>query len=454
MDFSALERLVDERAERWTKELQEFCRIPSETAHVEELRAGARWTADRLRALGASVETIGPPDVPPLVVGELGSGTRSLICVQHYDVQPSDPLALWTTPPFEPTVRDGHLYARGVSDNKGNFLIRVQAIEAYREVFGELPCRVRFLAEGEEESSSRHLKQMLVARPDLVAGDGALQEGGGVDARGRPQLVCGVRGILYVELSLRTLRFDAHSGGASLYPSAAWRLVEALATLRRPDGTVTIDGFYDDARRPTAEQLAHLRGLPFEEAELKRIYGTDTFVGGRTGFEAQVAQLFAPTCNIAGIWSGWTGPDAKTITPAEAHAKLDLRLVPDQDPERIERALRRHLDVRGFADVRIENLGAEHPYWTPVTDPLVDAADRASRNVFGIAGLRIFSSTGTAPMHQVCAPHRLPMVAIGCGHAEARAHAPDENVRLDLMWKAAKVLARFLPEFAAIGKPS
>ena len=453
MPLDAFDQLIDERRERWLDELGDFCRIPSETGRLDQLRRGASWTADRLRAGGFEVEVIegaGEGEgAPRVVVGGTGAGTRTLICVQHYDVQPADPLELWTTPPYEPSLRDGHLYARGVADNKGHLLLRLQTIDAYREAIGELPCRVRFLVEGEEESSSAHFARVLARRPDLVSADGALHEGGGLDAEERPLLICGVRGILYVELSVRTLAYDAHSGAASLLPNAAWRLVEALATLRRPDGTVTIDGFDEDVLAPTRNQLEHLRTLPFEEGRIKSIYGCDRFVGDLTGFDAQVAQLFRPTCNVAGIWSGWTGPGAKTITPAEAYAKLDMRLVPNQDPHRIERALRAHLDRAGFQDVVIRNLGASHPYWTPVDDPLVEAADRATAEVFGRPALRMLSSPGTAPMYEVCASNRLPLVGLGFAHADTRAHAPDENVRLDLMWKAAKVMARFLPAFAA-----
>ncbi len=448
MAYEQFDKLVAERTPAWIAELSEFCRIPCETAVLPELKRGAAWTADRLRKAGAKVEIIEKPGVAPLVVGEMGSGKRTLICVQHYDVQPAAPLDLWTTPPYEPAIRDNKLFARGVSDNKGQFLIRVQAAEAYQDAIGPLPLKIRFLVEGEEESSSRHFNAMLQERPDLTAGDGSLQEGGGLDAQDRPTLICGVRGILYVQLSVRTLAYDAHSGGASLFENAAWRLVEALATLRKPDGTVTIDGFYDDVREPTPMQLAHLATIPFEEAKIKAIYGASRFVGNRTGSAAQIAQLFAPTCNIAGIWSGWTGPDAKTITPAEAHVKIDMRLVPDQDPDKIERQLRAHLDKRGFEDVAIKNWGSEHPYWGPVDAPIVDAAERASSAVYGTKPLRTFSSPGTAPQYQVCNPHKLPMVAIGYSHPDSRVHAPDEHVRLDLMPKAAMVLGRFFDEFS------
>jgi acetylornithine deacetylase/succinyl-diaminopimelate desuccinylase-like protein len=442
--FDDFDRLVAERMPAWTAELEEFCAIRSEAADPAALRTAAGWVGERLQRAGAEVELVELEAVPPLVVGEIGDGPLVLNAVQHYDVQPAEPLELWTTGPYEPDIRNGRLYARGASDNKGQLLVRIQAVEAYREAIGELPCRIRFIVEGEEESGSVNLGRLLDARPGLRRADAALQEGGSVNEYGAPVLICGVRGLVYVELSVRTLGFDAHSGGAQLYPNAAWRLIEAVSTLwSNRDGRVLIDGFYDSVHPPTDAQLAHLRdNVPFEEAQLKEIYGTDTFVAGRTALDAQAAQIFEPTCNIAGIWSGYTGPGSKTITPAEAHAKLDLRLVPDQDPWEIRRLLRDHLDAHGFADVDIVDLGHEHPFWTPIDAPIVDAAARASEEAFGQAAIRQFSSPGTAPMHEVCAADGVPMVAIGCGDHRARAHAPDESIDLERYAQAARAIGR------------
>ncbi|MGH2467698.1 MAG: M20/M25/M40 family metallo-hydrolase [Candidatus Limnocylindrales bacterium] len=449
-DFDTFDRLVEERATRWTEELIEFCRIPSETDQAGPLRLAAEWTAERLRRAGAEVRVLERPDAPPLVIGELGGGPRTLLSQDHYDVQPATPLDLWTSPPFAPKVRAGRLYARGACDDKGEFLFRLQAVEALQDALGELPCRVRFIVEGEEESGSKHLAAYLADHPGLVEGHGALIEGGGVDEKGRPILVCGVSGLAYVQLSVRTLGYDAHSGGARLLPNAAWRLVQALATLRGPNDTITIDGLFDHLRRPTEAQLAHLRTLPFEEEEIKRIYSCTAFVSSRTGFEAQVADTFEPTCNIAGIVSGFTGPGEKTITPCEATAKLDLRLVPDLTPELALRCLREHLDRRGFADVEIVPGSGEEPYWTPIDDPMVDAAAAAHAGVFAAEPLRFFSMSGTAPLHQLCAPHGLPITSIGGSDAEVRAHAPDESCDLALERQGAKVMGRFLVGFAAI----
>ena len=448
--FDAFDRLVEERMAAWTAELQEFCRVPSEASDPGALRQAAQWLVARLDQAGASVDFVEVDDLPPLVVGEIGDGQRTLNAVQHYDVQPAHPHELWTTPAYEPKVRDGRLFARGASDNKGQLLVRIQALEAYRDAIGPLPCRVRFLIEGEEESGSVNLGRLLDARPGLREADAALQEGGAVNDHGEPVLICGVRGIVYVELSVRTLSFDAHSGGAQLYPNAAWRLLEALSTLWSNSGRVLVDGFHDVVKPPTDEQLAHLRDrVRFEEDELKRIYGTPRFVGGRTGLDAQAAQIFEPTCNLAGIWSGWTGEGSKTITPAEAHAKLDFRLVPDQDPAVVRRLLREHLDRRGFEDIEIADFGHEHPFWTSINAPIVGAAARAAEEAFGQPAIRQFSSPGTAPMYEVCAPHAVPMVAVGCGDHRSRAHAPDESIALDRYAQAARAIGRLVAYWAA-----
>lgn len=448
MDFSPFDRLVDQRSATWTQELIDYCSIRSETGRAHELREAARWTSERLKRLGARTDTVSSDGIPPLVLGEVGSGERILICVQHYDVVPAAPLELWTTPPFEPTIRDGHLFARGSNDNKGMFLMRLHAVEAWRETFGELPCRVRFLVEGEEESGSNHLQELLAQRPEFLQADAALNEAGYIDPRGRPMVTCGLRGILYVELSVRTLAGDIHSEMAMLLPNAAERLLQALTTLKRPDGRIAISGFHDDVLAATAEQVAHLRTLAFEEAALKRIHGAKAFVGGRSGFDAQAATMFEPTCNISGVASGWSGQGMKTVIPAEARAKLDMRLIPNQDPQRILECLRQHLDAHGFDDIAITTLADESPWWTPVSHPLAQAAAAASEELFDTPALRIISSMSTAPMYQVCSQHRLPAVGFGCLHPDNRAHAPDENISLSLMTQGAKVFGRFLARFA------
>jgi acetylornithine deacetylase/succinyl-diaminopimelate desuccinylase-like protein len=454
-DYAALERHIQERMPDWTEELVEFCRFRSEQGDVDGLREAAEWIAQRLRRLGARVDVVelpGQPDVPPLVVGEIGDGPRTLNAVQHYDVQPAVPLELWTTSPYEPTIRDGRLYARGATDNKGELLPRIWAIEAYLATIGPLPCRIRFLVEGEEESGSAHLDALLDQRPRIRQVEGALIEGGGVDLSGRPEIVGGVRGIVVVEFVCRTIAYDAHSSMATVLPSAPVRLAQALASCYRADGTPAVAGLDAGIVPPTAAQLAIVDATPLDVVgEIRREYRVDALIGGLDGIAAIRAMTFAPTLNIQGLWSGFIGPGDKTITPAEAHARLDIRIVPDQQPGAIVAALRAHLDRAGFADIEIDDQEGEPAYWTRADDPMLDAAARVSEAVFGLPSVRYVSTPGVAPMWQVCGRDRIPMTSLGGGTSDSRTHAPDENIRLDYAAKAVEVTARFLDEFAALG---
>ena len=454
--YASLRPTIEQRLPRWIEELADFCRIPSEANDLAALRQAADWSATRLRSLGAAVELVelpDRPDVPPLVVGVIGDGPRTINVVQHYDVQPAAPHGLWTTPAYEPAVRDGRLYARGATDNKGEMLSRIWGIEAYLATIGPLPCRVRFLVEGEEESGSEHLDALLDQRADLRQADGALIEGGGVDALGRPVLTAGARGGVSVELIARTLKYDAHSSLATMLPSAPIRLVLALASLYDRDGVPDWPGLETGARAPTAAQLAAVAALPTEDLDaIKAEYGVTAFLGGREGSAAWHADVFAVTCNIQGLWSGYTGPGGNTILPAEAHARLDMRIIPDQDPAAVLAALRAHLDRQGFGDIEMSSFeGAEPAYWSDIEDPIVDAAAAVSETVFGKPALRFVAMSGIVPMHQVCARHGVPMTTLGGAAEDCRAHAPDENYPLKGAADAAEVTARFLDAFAEQG---
>src|SRR5688572_2188760 len=383
-----------------------------------------------------------------LPTGASSGCARTAICVQHYDVQPAVPLDLWTSPPYDPTLRDGALYARGVDDNKGHLLLRIQAVEAYRAVYGELPIRMRFLIEGEEESGSAHLGAMLATDPTLTDGDGALKEGGSVDSQGRPQLLLGGKGIFYVELRVRTLARDAHSGGATYLPNAAWRLVDALATLMDKRGRVLIDGFYDDVRAPSAEERAHVAALPFDADEVRRIYALRAFAFRREDMDVRIASQFEPTCNIDGIVSGFTDEGTKTVIPAVASCKIDFRLVPDQDPGRIATLLRAHLDRHGFDDVESVYKEGTRPYRGRWDDPLVRAAKAAAEEAFGREAHLVPTSGGTSPMWAVCHKRSLANVTLGMGHPGSGAHAPNENVVLANYWNAVRATARLYSLYA------
>ena len=450
-DHAALDGVISDRLDAWTDELFQFCRFPSELGDMAALRGAADWTAERLEALGADVSVLALDGSPPLVVGEIGSGPRTLNLVQHYDVQPAVPLELWTTPPYEPAIRDGRLFARGATDNKGEFLPRVWAVEAYLEAIGDLPCRLRFLVEGEEESGSRHLDELLDLRPELRRADAALIEGGGLTREDEPEIAGGGRGMVILELSVRTIDYDAHSSLAVVLPNAAQRLARALATMWTADGLPAVAGLDTGVRPPTAGQLGVVAATPDKLLDdLRKEYGVDRFVGGLDGLEAFRALTFSPTLNIQGLWSGFTDRGSKTITPAEAHARIDIRLVPDQEPDAIRTAVRDHLDRAGFPDVDVVAQHSERAWWTPPEHPLLDAAARASEAIVGHGAIREVSISATVPMYQVCAQHRVPATTLGAARDDCRAHAPDENVRLADLATATRISARFYDEFAAL----
>jgi acetylornithine deacetylase/succinyl-diaminopimelate desuccinylase-like protein len=447
VDWPAVEREIAHREPRWTDALIEFCAIPSETGNADDLERAAAWTRDRLEAMGATARFVRLADAPPLVVGEIGPEDAPLInLVQHYDVQPAGDPEGWTTPPFAPESRDGRVFARGASDNKGELVVRMWAIEALLALGARLPCRVRFLVEGEEESGSEHLDALLDIEPALRRADGAIGEGGGVDEQGRPIVDCGVRGILMVRLHVRTLTRDVHSSAATLFPNAAARMSAALATLVAADGEPIWPGLQTGRLPLTDAARDSARAQPLDWIDdYRREFGITRFVAGLDGLDALEADVANPTCNIQGLWSGETGPLARNVVPAEATARLDIRLVPDQDPATIAAELRAHLDASGFADVEIERIEAsEHPYWSDLTHPFVDAVVAASETAFGKPVVRIQSLPGTAPMYQVCAAHRVPMAFMGAGDLQSNAHAPDESFSMALGRQAALAFLHML----------
>jgi len=454
MDYTAFDRHVADHLESWTAELAEFCSIPSESSDPAALRAAADWIADRYRRLGGgiSVDVVTNAGDPPLVVAEIGAG-RTVIALQHYDVQPAAPWGLWTTPPYQPEVRNGRLYARGACDNKGELMARIWGLEAYLATVGLLPCRVRFLTQGQEEGGGDSFPRLLALRPGILEGDAVLSEGGGLDVEGRPVVMAGVRGMVTFELVCRTIAYDAHSSLANLLPSAAIRMVQCLATFWDADGVPAIEGLRAQVRPPSAAQTAVLEASPRDEleAELLPEFGIDRFLAGRSGLDAVRVLALDPTVNVQGLWSGYTGPGGNTITPAEARARIDIRLVPDMDPEAVVATVRRHLEAHGFGDVElVENDDHYKAWWTTPDHPLIQASVRASEAVTGKPAVVSVSAAGTEPMWDVAAAHDLPMATLGATDPDIRVHAPDESYSLESASLAARMFGRFLDEVAAL----
>jgi acetylornithine deacetylase/succinyl-diaminopimelate desuccinylase-like protein len=306
---------------------------------------------------------------------------------------------------------------------------------------------VTWLVEGEEEIGSRNLTGFVAEHEAELACDGAIWEEGGVDSDGRPTLTLGARGLLYIELHARTLSRDGHSGGANLLPNAAWRLVWALSTLKDENERVLIPGFYDRVRPISDRQRELLELLPSDEETYREAFGLERLLLDRTGFDVSAAP-FEPTCNIAGLAGGYQGEGGKTIVPAAAMAKLDLRLVPDQDPMEVCDLLRRHLDAGGFPDIEIVVLGPERPGVVDPDAPLVRLCAETAEEVYGVPALITPLMGGTTPMF-LFTERGVPVVNPGVGFGASNlAHSPNENVRLVDLQNAARHVARLLIRFA------
>jgi acetylornithine deacetylase/succinyl-diaminopimelate desuccinylase-like protein len=444
-------KYCDDHHDEAVAKLIELCRFETVSAQARAIAETAEWVSDELRGLGFEVQILpkpeGPPAQPVVYAEAKGASPKTLLFYDHYDVQPEEPLAEWKTPPFDPVLKDGKLYARGAFDNKGNIAARLAAIRAWREVRGELPCGIKFAIEGDEEIGSPFMEEFVERHKDLLTADACIWEGGGVTWEGLPMVTLGVKGLLYVQLECQTISHDAHSSYGTVLPNAAWRLAWALSTIKGPDERIMIDGFFDDVRPPTADERAAVEKLPHDSAETLKAYGIERSTTGLSGTEYNIRHLFEPTATIDGLSSGYEGEGPKTVLPAKAMAKMDFRLVNDQDPHDIERKLRAHLDKHGFEDITVRSLGGEHPARTPVTDPLVATMVDACRGVYGKEPVIVPTMAGTGPLYPFVSTLGLPTADIGIGYPDAAIHAPNENIRLEDFRAGTKAVAALLAKF-------
>lgn len=414
-----------------TQELSALCALPSIGGREDALLATAGRVAEALEGCGLKARLVSAGGPPVVLAERLVRGRPTVLFYDHYDVQPAGEESRWRFPPFSPTVYRRCLFARGAVDNKGTLVARLWALRAWRDLHGGLPVGVRFLVEGEEESGSPHLGDLIAAQRRRLRADGCIWEAGEIGSQGRPSLYLGMKGILEVELEVRGAGQDLHSGWATIAPNPAWRLVWALSRLKSPDEGINIDGFYDDAEGPTREEIRRSRKVPFAERDYLEAWQVPSFLQGLSGGPLLLCQFYSPTCNISGLESGHMGPGERTIVPAVARARLDFRLVPQQRPEAILELLRRYLDREGFGDVAIRPLGMmEAPFRTPPEAPFVRAVVEATRQAFGRVPAVFPTAGGSGPIYHFGHDLGLPVVGLGVGRPRANVHGPNENVRL------------------------
>lgn len=430
--LAQIDAYIEEHVDLFIERLAQLTNQPSVAAQNLGIQECAELVAAILGEQGHHVELMPTGGSPVVYAESRGRSDRTLLFYQHYDVQPAEPMEEWETPPFELTRRGDRLIARGVSDNKGNIIARIAAIEAIQHVMGELPCHIKFVIEGEEEVGSVNLPPFIKKHRKKLAADACIWEFGGVNHEGRPLLVLGLRGICYVELAVQTARIDAHSGsGGSIFHNSAWRLVWALNTLKGSDERILIPSFYDNVRAPTQRDMELLAALPDDTQDLQERYGLSGFLRGMTDpVEIHRAEVFEPTCTICGLTSGYQGPGSKTVLPARASAKVDFRLVPDQTPEEVLEKLRAHLDAQGFDDVEMTYHGGEPPGRTDPDHPFIQLVNATGQEVYGVPPVIHPMVGGSGPNHVFIHTLGVPIATVGVGHPGSHVHAPNENIRI------------------------
>jgi acetylornithine deacetylase/succinyl-diaminopimelate desuccinylase-like protein len=434
---------------RFREELFDFLRIPSISARSEhngDCRRAAEWFAERTQAIGLATDVLETGGHPAVIAEWRGAkkGAPTVLVYGHYDVQPVEPLDLWTSPPFEPSVRDGRMYARGSVDDKGQLYLHVKAIESLLAANGSLPVNIVILAEGEEEVGSEHLAAFIEKHKARLACDCVVISDSAMFAPGIPSLLSSLRGLAYFQIDVRGPAQDLHSGiygGAVVNPAMA--LAKMLSTLHDADGRIAIKGFYDDVQDWSAAVRDNFAKLPFDEDTFRKEVGAPD-IGGEKGYSTLERTWIRPTCEVNGLLSGYTGEGAKTVLPAIAMAKVSCRLVPDQTPEKIQDLMKAHLArvaPRGV-NVTVTHLHGGMPWRAELAGPFVEAAKRALKDTFGRDPV-ITGEGGSIPV--VGDFQRIlgaPELLIGFGLPGENAHAPDESMSEENYRKGIEAISR------------
>ena len=455
--MSAIDSYIQQHRPRLLDELKELIRIPSISTlpeHKSDVERAAQFVAESLRRAGLENVEIIPTAGHPLVYADWlhAPGKPTVLCYGHYDVQPADPLDLWVTPPFEPTERNGNLYARGAVDDKGQMYMHIKAIEALRAVNGTLPLNVKFLIEGEEEVGGAAIAKYVAENPAKLAADVALVSDTAMYAEGVPTLCIGLRGLIYMEVQADGPARDLHSGlygGAA--PNAVYGLIELLAKAKDANGVIQIPGIYDDVEEPAAAELDSWKRLPFDESEfLAKEVGSSALTGEpRRSILERVWSR--PTFEVHGIAGGFTGAGSKTVIPATATAKVSFRIVPRQDPDKVIAAFRDWVSKNSPKGIRAEVrvLTASPGLVVNPDHPAIRVAAEAFGVTFGKQTVFIRSG-GSIPIVGDFASHlKIPTILMGFGLPDDGLHSPNEKYKIENYYSGIATIARFFEQYGA-----
>ena len=441
---------VDSHMNNLISDLQTLIRQPSVSAKNEGIEECAKLVQTLLKNSGIHSELLRlKKGVAPIVYGEIKSKQnpkKTLMFYNHYDVQPAEPFDLWEFPPFSATRKGNKIFGRGATDDKGELITRIKAVEAYLKTTGDVPCNIKFVIEGEEETGSAHIEDYLKKYKKKFSCDGVIWEFGYVDAKNRPIIGLGMKGLLFVELSIQESIRDAHSSLAVLIKNPAWRLIEAVHTLRDSDGKILIKDWYKDVLPFSKKDLDIISKEPFDQNAFKKEFGVKSFVGNKKGLDAKKALVGGATCNIAGFVSGYTGEGAKTVLPGNALVKIDFRLIPKMDPKKQVMLLKKHLKSKGFPDVKIKVFHGEAAARTDSSEPFVSQVKEAADKSFGTSILNV-SNAGTGPMYPFVDILKAPCISVGSTYMFSRIHSPNEFARIDLLKKTTKCMCWIIENF-------
>jgi acetylornithine deacetylase/succinyl-diaminopimelate desuccinylase-like protein len=449
---------IESHREAFLEELKEFLSIPSvstKTEHRRDIASAAEWVADCLRGLGMETVEIVPTALHPIVYAESVQepGRTTILLYGHYDVQPPDPVELWTSPPFEATIRSGNLYARGSADDKGQVHVHFKALEALQTVDGKLPVNFKVLIEGEEEIGSKNLWEFVVRNRHRLKADALVLSDTSMLARGVPSVTCGLRGLNYYQVEVTGPKQDLHSGvfGGAV-PNPITVLTEAIAKLHDKEFRVTVPGFYDDVAKLTAAERRAINSLPWKEKDFRQTVGAPGLCGEK-GFSTLERLWCRPTLELNGIWGGYTDDGAKTVIPSKAFAKLSTRLVPHQNPAKIARLVEGHLRraLANSVTCKFEVLSMGAAWVADHREPIFAKAIRGLEKGFGKKAVFIRGGGSIPFVAQMDQMFKIPCVLLGFGLPDENAHAPDEHLALDNYFGGIRSVALFYKSLAPNG---
>ncbi len=451
----ATNEFVEKNKDRFLEELKDFLRIPSVSTlpeHVSDVQRAAQFVADSLKKAGLENVEIIQTAKHPLVYADWlhAPGKPTVLCYGHHDVQPPDPLELWESPPFEPSIRDGNLYARGSADDKGQMYMHVKAVEALKTVNGSLPVNLKFLIEGEEEIGGESVAKYVAENPAKLKADVALVSDTAMYAEGIPTLCIGLRGLIYTEIECRGPARDLHSGMyGGTAPNAVFALVELLSKLKEPHGRILIPGMYGDVEKPTAEEMASWKSLPFDEAEfLKNEVGSKALTGEK-GYSVLEKVWARPTLEVHGIAGGFTGAGAKTVIPAKAVAKESMRRVPRMDPDKVIAAYKKFVreNVPAGVEMEVRVLSSGPAIMVNPDHPAIRVAAKAFKDILGRDTVFVRSG-GSIPIVGDFAKHLgIPTILMGFGLPDDGLHSPNEKYKIANYYSGIMTIAHFFEEY-------